>query len=162
MSVCISGNRRWSELAAPATAHESRSPKSTPYAVIGCIGTGRPTESTRAEDHLRLSPRVRADLPRTSRTGPREPDAPPAIARDQTHRHPAAAQKARSAVLDRVGEDVAALAGGARARPTRHRGPMASLGGSAAGGHGTRGSVQAVRLRMPPFARWCARWPMPI
>ena len=52
--------------------------------------------------------------------------APPATQHLETHRLPSATPEARSPVLDRVGAHVAALAGGARARPARHRGAMAS------------------------------------
>jgi hypothetical protein len=80
----------------------------------------------RAEHDLRTRLRARVGLPRPSRTGPREPRAPPATFRSETHGQPSATPDARSPVLDRMSADVAELARGARTRPARHRGALAS------------------------------------
>src|SRR5919106_6469810 len=83
------------------------------------------TESTRAGDALSTRSRAGIGLSRTPRTCARESRAPPATARAETHGQASTSPEARSVVLDRLGQDVAELARGARACPARHRGAMA-------------------------------------
>ena len=84
------------------------------------------TQSACAGDDPRTRSRAGVGLPRTSRIGPREPRAPPATDRIETHGRPFTSPETRPAVLDRNRPDVAELACGARARQARHRGAMAS------------------------------------
>src|SRR5438552_6202350 len=86
------------------------SPQSEPGRVIVASLLVETTESSRAGDDLCSRPRAGAGLPRTSRTGPREPRAPPATQRLETHGPPSAAPEARSPLLGRIGPDVAELA----------------------------------------------------
>ena len=86
----------------------------------------QPAESTRAQSDLCTHSRRRLGLPRTSRTGPREHRASPAVKRPETRDGPSSASDSRSPVLDRLGPHVAELALRARPRPARHRGSMAS------------------------------------
>ena len=120
------------------------------------------TQSACAGDDPRTRSRAGVGLPRTSRIGPREPRAPPATARIETHGRPFTSPEARPAVLERSRPDVAELACGARARQARHRSAWCDgiANGFACDGRGVRrGFVRAAQGPTSPFAPSCARWP---
>src|SRR5438094_4473330 len=86
----------------------------------------RTTRLERAGDDLVECPRAGVGPPRPSRIGPREPRAAPAAQGVKTDDEASAPPDPRPAVLDRVGQHVAAMAHRIADRPTGDSDAMAS------------------------------------